>query len=85
MMTPDVTNVQTLQDYELLVSFADGDQRYFSMRPYLQYPAYQVLSQPEKFAMAHVSHGTVAWFGDIDMSPDTLYLEGKTVANHRLG
>lgn len=80
MMTPDVTHVQTLQNYELLVSFADGEKRCFSMLPYLQYPAYRILSQPEKFALAHVSNGAVAWSDEIDMSPDTLYISGKLVS-----
>ena len=78
MMTPDVTRVQALQNYDLLISFADGCERYFSMRPYLQYSAYQALSQPGKFAQAHVLNGTVAWSDEIDMSPDTLYLKGTT-------
>jgi len=73
-MTPDVTHVQTLANFELLVSFADGKKRRFSMLPYLHYPAYQDLRQPEKFKLAHVVNGTVAWTDEIDMSPDTLYL-----------
>jgi hypothetical protein len=81
MITPDVTHVQTLQNYELLVSFADGGKRLFSMLPYLQYPAYKVLSQPEKFALAHVENGTVVWPEEIDMSPDTLYLAGHEIKN----
>jgi len=83
-MTPDVTHVQTLANYELLVSFADGDKRRFSMSPYLDYPAYRILSQTGKFALAHVSNGTVAWTDEIDMSPDTLYLEGQPVSNEFL-
>ncbi len=54
MMTPDVTQVKTLENYALLASFVSGDKRRFSMLPYLRYPAYQVLKQPEKFVLAHV-------------------------------
>ncbi|WP_084480113.1 DUF2442 domain-containing protein [Methylomicrobium lacus] len=73
-MTPDVVAVKDLANYELLVTFAGGEKRHFSMRPYLHYPAYQLLRQPGKFRLAHVSNGTVAWSEDIDMSPDTLYI-----------
>ncbi len=79
-MSPDVIAVQTLANFELLVSFADGEQRHFSMEPYFSYPAYKTLRQREKFNKAYVLNGTVAWFDDIDMSPDTLYLEGKKIA-----
>ena len=80
-MTPDVTQAQVLQNYELLITFADGEQRRFSMLPYLQYPAYQRISDPGKFAQAHVSNGTVAWDDEIDISPDTLYIAGQTVTH----
>lgn len=78
-MTPDVTHVQTLAGFALFATFADGEKRRFSMRPYLHYPAYQNLRHPEKFNMAHVLNGTVAWSVDIDMSSDTLYLSGEEV------
>ncbi|MEO8410075.1 MAG: DUF2442 domain-containing protein [Propionivibrio sp.] len=78
-MTPDVTHAQALPGYELLVTFADGEKRRFSMLPYLDYPAYQPLQEPQKFALAHVANGTVAWNDEIDMSPDTLYIAGSPV------
>jgi hypothetical protein len=76
-MTPDVTSVRSLPDYELLISFEDGEQRRFSVKPYLGFPAYQALKEPSRFMAAHVFNGTVAWPGDIDISPDTLYIAGE--------
>jgi hypothetical protein len=76
-MTPDIIEVSATKDYELLLTFADGVRRKFSMQPYLQYPAYQVLLRPEKFARVRIVNGTAAWDDDIDMSPDTLYLLGQ--------
>lgn len=78
-MTPDVTYVRSLPDYDLLVSFEDGEWRRFSVKPYLQFPAYQALKEPTHFMAAHVLNGTVAWPGDIDISPDTLYITGVRV------
>ena len=51
----------------------------FSMLPYLQYPAFRTLSEPGKFALAHVSNSTVEWTDEIDMSPDTLYIAGQAM------
>lgn len=76
-MTPDVISVRSLQDYELLVFFEDGEQRRFSVKPYLSFPAYQPLTERSRFMAAHVFNGTVAWPGDIDISPDTLYIAGE--------
>ena len=58
-MTPDVTSVRSLPDYELLISFEDGEQRRFSVKPYLGFPAYQALTEPSRFMAAHVFNGTV--------------------------
>jgi hypothetical protein len=77
-MTPDVTQVKAGTNFELLVTFADGACKSFSMLPYLHYPAYSELKEPGKFAFAHVANGTVQWTEDIDISPDTLYLAGRT-------
>jgi hypothetical protein len=76
-MTPDVTQVEAQANFELLVTFADGVCKQFSMLPYLKYPAFSQLSEPGKFAFAHVANGTVQWTDDIDISPDTLYLAGR--------
>jgi hypothetical protein len=78
-MTPDIIDAQTNKDFELLLTFADGAQRKFSMLPYLHYPMYQTLKRPEKFAQVHVSNGTVVSDNDIDMSPDTLYLLSRPI------
>lgn len=59
-MNPGITAVVPLENFELLVSFADGESRRFSMLPYMQYPAYQALNEPGKFNLAHVANGTVA-------------------------
>ena len=81
-MTPDVTHVKTQENFELLVTFADGARKVFSMLPYLQYPAFRLLKEPGKFALAHVSNGTVEWTDEIDISPDTLYIAGQAASRN---
>lgn len=84
-MTPDVTHVNSQANFEMLVTFANGECKLFSMLPYLNYPAFSQLNEPGKFAAAHVENCTVQWTEDIDISPDTLYLAGQTsVPNHPL-
>ncbi len=73
-MTPDVIRVKTLPDYCLQAEFADGQIRYFDMKPYLTYPAFSALRENALFAKARVQYGTVVWNDEIDLSPDTLYL-----------
>jgi hypothetical protein len=80
-MTPDVTDVKVHPNFELLVTFSDGARKLFSMLPYLKYPAFSPLRDPGKFALAHVSNGTVEWTDEIDISPDTLYLAGQSAVS----
>ena len=72
----NVISVQACPDYVLLLTFADGESRYFDMKPYLHYPVFQKLENPGFFALASVDYGTVTWPGDIDIAPETLYIEG---------
>ena len=74
-MNPRVIEVATLEDYRLRVRFTNGEQRIFDVSPYLEYPAYKQLSNTAYFALARPDHGTVAWPGDIDFCPDTVYVE----------
>lgn len=76
MMTPDVVKVVAADDYFIEAEFTTGEVRRFDMRPYLHFPAYAALKEPGLFRRAHVEYGTVVWNEDIDLSPDTLYLQG---------
>jgi len=76
-MTPDVIKVLALPDYSIEAEFETGEVRRFDMRPYLDFPAFASLKEPDLFMRAHVEHGTVVWSEEIDLSPDTLYLRGQ--------
>jgi Protein of unknown function (DUF2442) len=75
-MNPDIVAVTPLVDYCLLVTFATGERKQFDVKPYLQYPVFQKLTQPRYFDKAHVEYGTVVWDENTDLSPDTLFIEG---------
>lgn len=79
-MTPDVIAVEALPDYRLALRFANGEQKTFEMKPYLDYPVYRPLRDQALFAKALVDYGTVVWSQDIDMAPETLYLESNSSA-----
>nr|VFJ97271.1 MAG: Protein of unknown function (DUF2442) [Candidatus Kentron sp. H]VFJ97305.1 MAG: Protein of unknown function (DUF2442) [Candidatus Kentron sp. H]VFK02874.1 MAG: Protein of unknown function (DUF2442) [Candidatus Kentron sp. H] len=72
----EVTAVEPHSDYRLLVTFSNGERKHFDMRPYLHYPVFRKLENPGFFALASVDYGTVTWPGDIDIAPETLFVEG---------
>ena len=62
----------------MLLTFQNGEQKVYDVKPLLQIPMYRGLEKV--FPAAAVQFGTVVWPGDLDISPDTLYLQGKAVS-----
>lgn len=69
----DVTAVTPTTDYQLLLTFENGEQRQFDMQPLLARKPFDALRPFQRFAQARVEYGTVVWPGEIDVAPETLY------------
>lgn len=78
-MNPRVTDVEVAQDYHLLVTFENGEQRLFDVRPYLGQGVFRDLRNEVAFAQVRAHLGTVVWRGGQDLCPDTLYELGQAV------
>ena len=79
-MLLDVIAVKATSDYRLIITFEDGQKRHFDMEPYIDQPPWNRLQQQQFFTQAYVQHGTVAWPGNIDIDPETLYELSQPVA-----
>jgi hypothetical protein len=84
-MNPHVASVQALDDYELDVRFENGESRRFDVKPYLGRGIFVRLRALSVFRAPRVVAGSVEWPGGLDLSYDTLYLEGQPVAAPALG
>lgn len=71
-LLPRLAAVQAQPGYQLLLTFQNGEKKRFDVSPLLRLPAYQPLK--ETFPAVRVAYGTAVWPGDIDICPDTLYL-----------
>jgi hypothetical protein len=76
MMNPKVIKVEPEQNYMLNLWFANGGQRSFDMKPYLDFEVFRALKNLEVFNSANTFLGSVTWSNNSDLSYDTLYLEG---------
>ena len=76
-MNPHVRSVRALDDYELEVSFDNGECRRFDVKPYLDRGIFVRLRDHAVFQAPRVVAGSVEWPNGLDLSYDTLYLEGK--------
>ena len=78
-MNPKVKSVKVLPEYTLELEFDNSEKGLFSMKQYLQYPVYKPLLNVDLFKTARATMGFVSWNEDIDMSPDTLFVESKMI------
>lgn len=72
-MLLDVTHVTVQSDFILLLEFENGEQRLFNMASYIDQKPWARLKSGNAFQGAFVENGTVAWTGNIDIDPETLY------------
>ncbi len=79
-MNPHVKSVRALGDYELEVSFENGESRRFDVKPYLDRGIFVRLRDHGVFRAPRVIAGSVEWPGGLDLSYDTLYVEGQPIA-----
>lgn len=74
-----VTNAEPRDDFSLVMDFTNGERRAFDMRPYLDIGVFKRLKNKQIFKQAKVAFGTVVWPGDLDIAPETLYIESVPI------
>jgi hypothetical protein len=76
-MNPRVTAVKPGDDYQLEITFSNGDTGVYDCRPLLDFGVFQELRDTAYFRQVRVEYGTIAWPHEQDICPDTVYLESK--------
>ena len=79
-MNPHVKAVRPLDDHELEVSFDNGESRRFDLKPYLDRGIFGRLRDHSAFRAVRVIAGSIEWANGLDLSYDTLYVEGQPIA-----
>lgn len=72
-MLPGVKNVKPISNYNLLLTFDNGEKRQFDMKPYLSFGIFQELMDIAKFNSVLVSFDTIEWENEADFDPEVLY------------
>jgi hypothetical protein len=78
-----IASVRIIDELYMLVVFSSGEKRLFDAAPLLQYPAYEILANPEVFHTAKVDHGLLVWAdGALDISPEAVYTRSFPYDDH---
>lgn len=68
-----VTNVKPLENYKLLLTFENNEQKVFDVTPYLEVGKFSELKDDVLFKSVHISFDSIAWKNQLDLDPELLY------------
>ena len=68
-----IKDVQALENYQILVTFDNGEKRIKDMKPYLEKGVFKKLKDKTLFKSVKLAYGTVSWGNDIDLCADSIY------------
>ena len=74
-----VISVTPKDNHLLELKFNTGEMRLFDATPYLEKGVFKKLKNKTLFNQAYVAFDTVCWPGNLDISPDTLYLKSHAI------
>lgn len=78
-MLLDIIDVKPQDNFLLWLKFENGEEKEFDCKPLFEKKPFQILSDKQFFKKVKLGFGTVVWSDEIDISPDTLYLDSKKI------
>jgi len=69
--------VQPIPNYNLILTFQNGEKRLFDMNPFLNTGVFKELREIEKFNTVHISFDSIEWENEADLDPEILYQQSK--------
>jgi len=74
-----VKSVKPLDNYLLLLTFANNEQRCYDIKPLLDTGVFKSLKDPAMFNTVRVSFDSIAWANQVDIAPETLYIDSVKI------
>jgi hypothetical protein len=69
-----IRKVKPLDGFKAHFTFTDGTEREIDLDKYIRGPVFEpIRNDPKLFRAMYVDGGTIAWPGEVDIDPDTLY------------
>lgn len=79
-----ITEVKPIQDYQLVLTFKNGQTKVFDVKPYLKIGVFQELKDLALFNTVKVSFDTIEWANETDFDPKFLFEESKVLNKNDL-
>lgn len=75
-----VRDVAPRENYELLLTFENGEKRIFNMIEYLDFGLFQELKDTSLFKSVHVVLDSIEWANGADLDPEELFQNSIAVS-----
>ena len=66
-------NVKPKDNYMLHLTFENGEERQFDMKPYLEIGIFKELKDPCLFKTVKINFDSIEWANEADFDPEVLY------------
>lgn len=76
-----IKDVKPLDNYNLLLTFENGEQKVFDLSPFLNTGKFVELKEISLFNTVKVSFDSIQWANKLDLDPELLYTKSKLVDN----
>ena len=76
---PKLISVTPMENYQLLLAYANKEKRLYDFRPNLDHPFFKALVSEELFKKVSAADGGLEWVTGQDFCPHTLYSDSKPV------
>ena len=84
MLRPTATKVVPLDGYRLWITFDNGENKIFDVKPYIKGSWYGELSDPAYFKSVFPNGYSVEWANGQDLCPDDLYYCSVTAGHSEI-
>jgi len=74
-----VKKVEPASNYQLILTFDNGEKRQFDMNPYLNIGIFSDLKNIDLFNTVKISFDSIEWNNGADLDPEMLYNESKMI------
>ena len=78
-----VKKVKPLIQYHLLLTFENNEEKIFNLNPYMDLGKFKELKDENLFKTVKVSFDTIEWDNELDLDPETLYIEAYNKSEER--
>jgi hypothetical protein len=74
-----IKEVEPTENYNLILTFENGERRRFDMNPFLSKGDFKELKDVSKFNTVKIDSNTVVWENDADIEHSVLYKYSKAL------